>query len=350
MPNAVHLIADSSDKLDTLRRILEKKFAVSAALLRNAPQNSDIGNVVVAADLAVVENISALKQNFARAKSSRKRIFVMDQRARLFVLQAYALGATDVMFNPVQASQLLGKLDDLPPPSGNSAPSPPEPEQAAAGGAAAISSMFAAVLSGKPIDVAAATLAAGRIADSVAEDGLSNWLDTVRQHHEGTYQHCLLVTGVAVDFGLALGLARADIKRLYSAAMFHDIGKAAIPAAILNKPGKLDPEERRLIETHPMAGYEALVGTAGISGEVLDAVRHHHEYLDGTGYPDQLSGAQIPDAIRILTISDIFAALIENRRYKPPMSRQQAFEVLLGMNGKLEGHLVKAFRMVALER
>lgn len=348
MLNAVHLIADRSDKLDALRRMLEKKYAVSAALLKNAPQNQDFSHVVVAADLAVVENISALKQNFARSKSSKKRIFVMDQRARLFVLQAYALGATDVMFSPVQAGQLLGTLDDLPPPSTVDAPH--GADRAASDGAAAISSMFAAVLSGKPIDVAAATLAAGRIADSIAEDGLSNWLDTVRQHHEGTYQHCLLVTGVAVDFGLALGLAKADIKRLYSAAMFHDIGKAAIPAAILNKPGKLDPEERRLIETHPAAGYQALNGTAGISSEVLDAVRHHHEYLDGSGYPDRLGAGQISDAVRILTISDIFAALIEDRRYKPPMPREQAFEVLLGMSGKLEGHLVKAFRMVALGR
>jgi HD-GYP domain-containing protein (c-di-GMP phosphodiesterase class II) len=158
------------------------------------------------------------------------------------------------------------------------------------------------------------------------------------------------VTGVAVDFGLALGLARNDIKRLYSAAMFHDIGKAAIPAAILNKPGRLDPEERSLIETHPAAGYEALNGTAGISSEVLDAVRHHHEYLDGSGYPDRLRAGEISDAVRILTISDIFAALIEDRRYKPPMPREQAFDVLLGMDGKLEGHLVKAFRMVALGR
>jgi hypothetical protein len=153
MPNAVHLIADSSDKLDALRRMLEKKFAVSAALLKSAPQNHGIGDVVVAADLAIVENIAALKQNFAKSRSPKKRIFVMDQRTRLFVLQAYALGATDVMFSPVQASQLLGKLDDRSPPSTNDASSPQGADQAASGGAAAISSMFGAVLSGKPIDV-----------------------------------------------------------------------------------------------------------------------------------------------------------------------------------------------------
>ena len=110
-------------------------------------------------------------------------------------------------------------------------------------------------------NVAGAKQAASGIADAVAEQGMSRWLDTVRRHHEGTYQHCLLVTGTAVDFGLSLGLAKADIERLYSAAMFHDIGKAKIPLAVLDtSPGKLDPQERAIIETHPAAGYDILKG------------------------------------------------------------------------------------------
>jgi hypothetical protein len=72
---------------------------------------------------------------------------------------------------------------------------------------------------GQAIDIADARLAARTISDSVAEEGLTEWLTTVRRHHEGTYQHCLLVTGTAVAFGLSLGLAKADIERLHSAAM-----------------------------------------------------------------------------------------------------------------------------------
>ena len=118
-------------------------------------------------------------------------------------------------------------------------------QEAASAGAASIASMFSAVISGSPIDVAGARNAGSQIADSIAEDGLSNWLSTVRRHHEGTYQHCLLVTGVAVDFGLSLGMAKTDVERLYSAAMFHDIGKARIPLAILDKPGRLDERSAR---------------------------------------------------------------------------------------------------------
>jgi len=79
-------------------------------------------------------------------------------------------------------------------------------------------------------------------------------------------------------------------------------------------------------------------------------VRHHHEFLDGSGYPDGLSNGSIADIVRILTISDIFAALIENRRYRAPMSREDAYDILKGMHGKLEKPLVAAFRDVALNR
>jgi len=222
--------------------------------------------------------------------------------------------------------------------------------EAASAGAASFASMFSAVMNGSAIDVGNAKAAGGKIANSIAENGLSDWLGTVRRHHEGTYQHCLLVTGVAVDFGLSLGLGNADLERLYSAAMFHDIGKAKIPLAVLDKPGRLDDSERALIQTHPAAGFEVLQANDAVSAEILDAVRHHHEFLDGSGYPDALCAESITDIVRILTISDIFAALIEHRTYKPTMPREKAYEILQGMHGKLEKPLVEVFRDVALNR
>ncbi|WP_295848035.1 HD domain-containing phosphohydrolase [Tardiphaga sp.] len=350
MSDAVHIIADSSRKLDPLRLMLEKKFSVTATLLDRALQNARLDTVVVAADLRVTDNIAALKQRFGKTKAPCKRIFILEQTARLFVVQAYALGATKVLFSPVRENELYGALIGAEPEALPDNGPWEGTRGAASAGAEAMQSMFSAVLAGRPIDTVAAMIAAGKMADNVAEDGLTSWLDTVRQHHEGTYQHCLLVTGVAVDFALHLGLAKADVQRLYSAAMFHDIGKAAIPAKLLNKPGKLDRDERLLIETHPVAGYDYLKQTAGISPEVLDCVRHHHEYLDGSGYPDGLGASEIPDIVRILTISDIFAALIEARSYKPPMSREKAYDIILDMHGKLEVPLVKAFAEVAMNR
>ena len=347
----VHIIADDAVKITALRSVLAQQYAVTSELLSGTPNRGNGHEaVVVTADLRVVENIAALKETFAKLSHVRKRIFLLDQKARLFVVQAYALGATSVLTNPVSQAKLLAVLTDKDQPEAGSSPALHGAQEAANAGAAAIASMFSAVLSGKPVDIGGAKGAASRIADNIAEDGLSSWLEAVRRHHEGTYQHCLLVTGVAVDFGLSLGLAKPDIERLHTAAMFHDIGKAKIPLAVLDKPGRLDAEERALIETHPAAGYDVLKGNAGISLEVLDAVRHHHEYLDGSGYPDALCAASISDVVRILTISDIFAALIEHRHYKPTMPREQAYEILQGMHGKLEAPLVAAFRDVALSR
>jgi putative nucleotidyltransferase with HDIG domain len=347
----VHVIADTRAKLSAICTMLEQKCSVASELLGRASiPGSSIDAVVVASDLAVVENISVLKTLSGKLARIPRRIFLIDRKERLSIVQAYALGATHVLAYPVSQVQLLAKLANCDTSAMSSGETMSGGQEAASTAAASIGSMFSAVLSGSPVDIGGAKRAGGKIAESIAENGLSDWLTTVRRHHEGTYQHCLLVTGVAVDFGLSLGMANVDIERLYSAAMFHDIGKARVPLAVLDKAGRLDEKERALIETHPAAGYEVLKGIASISQEVLDAVRHHHEYLDGSGYPDALCAESISDVVRILTICDIFAALIEHRTYKPTMPRETAYEVLLGMNGKLERPLVKAFREVAISR
>jgi putative nucleotidyltransferase with HDIG domain len=346
----VHVIGDSPAKISTLRAMLERQFAITAEPINDAEiGDSTVDAVLVAADLRVVDNIAAIKQFGRRLNRIAKRIFVLDHESRLSTVQAYALGATGVLAAPVDHAQLLAKLVDgtL---AGTSGKMSPSVQEAAAAGAVCIASMFSAVLSKTPVDFKDIKGTGRKIADSVAENGLSNWLATVRRHHEGTYQHCLLVTGVTVDFGMSLGLARDDLERLYLAAMLHDVGKATIPLAILENEDCIEGRERALFETHPLAGYVALKRTPGISPELLDAVKHHHEYLDGSGYPDALSARSIPDLVRILTIADIFSALIEHRRHKPTMPRQQAYQAIQRMKGKLEEPLVAAFKEVALTR
>ncbi|HTO65239.1 MAG TPA: HD domain-containing phosphohydrolase [Bradyrhizobium sp.] len=346
----VHVIGDSPAKISTLRTMLERQFAITSEPISDAQiRDGNVDAVLVAADLRVVDNIAAIKQFGRRLSRIAKRIFVLDHDSRLSTVQAYALGATGVLPAPIDHAQLLAKLVDRTF-VGASGTMSPSVQEAAAAGAACIASMFSAVLSKTPIDFKDIKGTGRKIADSVAEGGLSNWLATVRRHHEGTYQHCLLVTGVTVDFGMSLGLARDDLERLYLAAMLHDIGKATIPLAILEKEDCIEGRERALFETHPLAGYVALKRTPGISPELLDAVMHHHEYLDGSGYPDALGARSIPDLVRILTIADIFSALIEHRRHKPTMSRQQAYKAIQRMKGKLEEPLVAAFKEVALTR
>jgi hypothetical protein len=210
----VHVVADAAVKLTALCAALERQYAVTSELLGGAGVRCGGSDaVVVTADLRVVENIAALKETFGKLSHVRKRIFLIDQNARLFTVQAYALGATRVLVNPINQANLLAELADSSRCGTASIEAPRGAHEAANAGATAIASMFSAASSGKPIDVGGAKGAGSGIADSIAEDGLSGWLETVRRHHEGTYQHCLLVTGIAVDFGLSLGLAKPDIER-----------------------------------------------------------------------------------------------------------------------------------------
>lgn len=345
----IHVISDTTTRLAGVRAVLERKHAVTSELIGGlSVQRSNIQALVVKVDLQAIETICALKKILASLSRVQKRIFLVENAAHLSIAQAYALGATSVLYGPLNPARLFKEIGDPTEPG----PAPPSGSTAAAAAAGeiALASMFTAVAGGMSIDVADIKSAGAEIAAAVEEHGLADWLSTVRRHHEGTYQHCLLVTGTAVDFGLSLGFPKSQVERLFSSAMFHDIGKATIPLAVLDKPGRLDPHERAIVETHPVAGHTALKGISGISAEILDAVRHHHEYLDGSGYPDGLCARSICDLVRVLTISDIFAALIEARPYKETMSRAEAYNILCSMNGKLEKPLVSAFKAVALSR
>jgi putative nucleotidyltransferase with HDIG domain len=261
------------------------------------------------------------------------------------VAQAYALGATSVVRSNREIAPKLAQIEAAARASGNNSGTVRSETNDCA---KAFATMFAAINQGLSVDLADAENITSRVITGIERDGLTAWLDSVRRYHEGTFQHCLLVTGVAVGFAIEIGFVDLDIKRLGMAATLHDIGKAQIPLSILDKPGRLDPEEDAIMKRHPVIGHELLKDIPDISPEILDGVRHHHEYLDGSGYPDGLTAKDISDLVRLLTISDIFAALIESRSYRPPMSRQDAYKILCDMNGKLELPLVKAFRKVAL--
>jgi putative nucleotidyltransferase with HDIG domain len=347
----VHVLSDSIVKLSQVRALLSDACDVTTELLNKPRMHSPRFDAVIAAiDIRRPGSISALKEISDDLACVPKRIFLLDQRSRLALVQSYALGATTVLGTQVRRERLLAEVLGQPVHKMQAPESAGEGVRIAAAAAEYIASMFGAAMRGRPIDIKGAADIGCTIVDRVAEDGLSPWLETVRNHHEGTYQHCLLVAGVSADFGLSLGFGAQDMERLGLAAMLHDIGKANIPLAVLDKRGRLNDEERTLIETHPVIGFDALDNCSGISSEILDVVRHHHEYLDGSGYPDGLCGESISDLTRIVTISDIFSALIERRSYKPTMPREEAFRILSSMQGKLEMPLVSAFRKVALSR
>lgn len=193
------------------------------------------------------------------------------------------------------------------------------------------------------VDLAAVEVGLEPVVNAIREGGLTHWLDIVWEHDDITFQHCLLVSGLVSTFAQSLGLSRADQLTMARAALVHDVGKARIPHAILNKPGRLDPDEMAVMRTHAALGYDILRASGTCDPIALAVTRHHHEMLDGSGYPNGLSSEAVSDPIRLLTVCDIYAALIERRSYKAPFSSDEAMRVLQSMVGKLDGALVQAF-------
>jgi putative nucleotidyltransferase with HDIG domain len=342
----VHFVTDEPNKIPAIRAMLEPRHHVVPQLLGGAEKHtSSNGVLMVDIDLREMVSVEQIRLVIRELRNVTEKLFVVQNQIHHLAAQAFALGATAVVRNPREIASKLALIEVAAKAAEpDSATAPPE----TADPATAFASMFSTIRSGRSINLSDAENATLQIISSIAQKGISAWLDDVRRHHEGTFQHCLLVTGVAVGFALDIGFTGPDVKRLGISATLHDIGKARIPLSILDKPGHLDPGEDEIMKRHPVIGYELLKDLPGISPEILDGVRHHHEYLDGSGYPDALTAPAISDLVRLLTISDIFAALIESRPYRPAMSRHDAYKILCAMGGKLELPLVKAFRNVAL--
>jgi HD-GYP domain-containing protein (c-di-GMP phosphodiesterase class II) len=341
----VHFLTDEPTKFPAIRAMLEPRHEVVARVLGACDaQIEPDGVLIVDADLRQACRIEQVRRVLQRLTGTCHKLFIVHNPACSMVVQARALGATAVLSSTKEVVFKLAHIEEAKKAGQRDLATP----SALTDCAAAFASMFLAVRAGKPISLSDATRATSEIIDRVQRSGLTCFLDEVRRYHEGTFQHCLLVTGVAVGFGIEIGFSGVDVSRLGIAATLHDIGKACIPLSILDKPGRLDPAENEIMKRHPGTGYDLLKDISGMTAEILDGVKHHHEYLDGSGYPDGLTSSKISDLVRLLTISDIFAALIEARPYRAPMPRHTAYQILCDMNGKLEGSLVKAFRNVAL--
>ncbi|HEX7005021.1 MAG TPA: HD-GYP domain-containing protein [Trueperaceae bacterium] len=138
-----------------------------------------------------------------------------------------------------------------------------------------------------------------------------------------TAGHMQRVAGFAVRLGRAAGLGPEDLRALAQAAVVHDVGKIEVPDAVLNKPGTLLEQEIDLIRSHPDVG--ARIGEAlGMHRRELEVIRHHHERWDGSGYPDGLSGEEIPKLARVLSIADVYDALTSDRSYRDAWSPEAA--------------------------
>jgi putative nucleotidyltransferase with HDIG domain len=150
-----------------------------------------------------------------------------------------------------------------------------------------------------------------------------DWGQSIESADSYTFGHCERVAGYAVAVARALGLPETELTTIRLGAYLHDVGKVKVPHEVLNKPGRLTPEEFDIIKQHPAWGVE-LLAAIEFPWDIKPIIRWHHEKLDGTGYPDRLAGDAIPLNAQIICIVDVYDALTTTRSYRPAMTHEAA--------------------------
>ncbi len=158
-------------------------------------------------------------------------------------------------------------------------------------------------------------------------DSLSSIKATMIANSQETQDHMERMGEIALKVGIKLGLKQTTMDDLYLLAMLHDIGKIGVPFHIINKPGPLTEEEWEVMKRHPLIGYQIAISSVDLK-PIADGILSHHERFDGKGYPNKVSGRDIPLIARIISIIDAYDAITQDRPYRPKKSHEAAIEEL----------------------
>lgn len=176
----------------------------------------------------------------------------------------------------------------------------------------------------------------------------------INEQHLLTYslddqvEHAMLVSKLCYSLGKEIGLTEETCRELFEAGQVHDIGKKELAAYIYEESNPLMVEEMRYVRMHPQLGYEILKERE-YSDFILETVRHHHENMDGSGYPDNLSGENIPYGARILRVCDVFAALTADRPYRKAFDKETAMELMIDEIKNFDIKIFLAFQRMVHE-
>ena len=195
----------------------------------------------------------------------------------------------------------------------------------------AVVSMFNEIRMGRAIDAEKALPLVQEISDSVARNhGALIGIARLKDKDEYTYMHSVAVCALMIALARQLNVDDSLIREIGLAGLLHDVGKAMIPPAVLNKPGKLTDAEFDLVKTHPERGRDILVASATVGEIPIDVCLHHHERVDGTGYPHRLKGEQITLYARMGAICDVYDAVTSNRPYKNGWDPAESIQKMAG--------------------
>ncbi|MBQ2804117.1 MAG: HD-GYP domain-containing protein [Lachnospiraceae bacterium] len=185
---------------------------------------------------------------------------------------------------------------------------------------------------------------AGDLMKAISEnDAVALNIDALKISDEYTFKHSVDVATMAMIIAKQMQMSQKDVYNVGVAGLLHDVGKSKIPNEILNKPGRLSEEEFEIMKQHSVYGYRILKEKEGICNEILMGVLQHHEKINGKGYPMNVLDKQICPYARILSVVDIYDALVTERPYKKAFSQRDAVEMLMSMTEELDINAMKSF-------
>jgi len=171
----------------------------------------------------------------------------------------------------------------------------------------------------------------------------------IKHKDEYTYLHSVAVAALMVGMARASGMSEPEVLEAGMAGLLHDMGKAAMPEAILNKPGKLTVEEFAIMQQHPVEGHKILLEWGSVPAAVLDVCLHHHEKVDGSGYPQRLVGEGISLLSRMGAVCDVYDAVTSNRPYKAGWDPSESLSRMATWKGHFDTELFQRFvRMLGI--
>ena len=189
----------------------------------------------------------------------------------------------------------------------------------------------------------------GNLMDSIMEnDAVALNIDALKVSDEYTFKHSVDVATISMLIAKKSGFSEAEIEKIGMAGLLHDVGKSKIPNEVLNKAGKLTEEEFGIMKKHSFYGYQILKEKKDIPKDVLFGVLQHHEKINGKGYPMGVAAGQISDFARILSIADIYDALVTERPYKKAFSQQDAIEMIMAKTDELDISYMRDFLAIII--
>jgi putative nucleotidyltransferase with HDIG domain len=211
-------------------------------------------------------------------------------------------------------------------------------------GRAQMQQVFSQVRLGRAVDADACLPLVQEISDSVIRNpGAIVSLLRLKTQDDYSYMHSVAVCALMVALGRELGFDQEQCRTAGTAGLLHDVGKALMPLDILNKPGKLTDEEFDVMRSHPARGFELLQEAHGTSADAMDVCLHHHERVDGTGYPHRLPVDKLSTLVRMGSICDVYDAITSDRPYKKGWDPAESIGQMASWKGQFDPAIFATF-------